>query len=129
EKTVDIDEARNDAIIHNEVMSLLKTNKDGEPYNSMSNIATILEHDPNLKNSIRFNTFELKQSPSKDIICRKNWDMTVETEELWTDADTSSLLLYLDRTYGISNRSATNDAMAAVGKTRSYHPVRDYLNS
>src|SRR5699024_11156293 len=129
ERITDIDEVRINSIIHNEVMSLLELNKDGEPRSTMANIATILENDPNLKDSIRFNTFELRQSPSNDIIWRRDWDMSIETSNIWSDSDTSSLLLVLDRTYGIANTSGTKEAMIAVGKTRSFHPVRDYLGS
>lgn len=47
----------------------------------------------------------------------------------WTEYDTSSLRGYIDLVYGLWSPSKLKDAVAAVAAERSYHPIREWLNS
>lgn len=47
----------------------------------------------------------------------------------WTEYDTSSLRGYIDLVYGLWSPTKLKDAVAAVAAERSYHPIREYLNS
>ena len=46
----------------------------------------------------------------------------------WTDADDSSLFIYLAVEYNTFKRTDINDALITVAKERAFHPVRDYLD-
>ena len=47
----------------------------------------------------------------------------------WTDADDSSLYVYLSMQYNTFKRTDINDVLVDVAKTRAFHPIRDYLDN
>ena len=110
------------------VASMLDYNDSGKPLNSMYNVAYIIRNDAKLKNKIRYNSFAQALEPKPGIHWRGTWDETI-THELWSDDDTAALNVYMGTTYKVSNKSALEDMLTAVGKENSYHPVRDYLNN
>ncbi len=47
----------------------------------------------------------------------------------WTDEDDASLRLYMERFFDTIGPTKITDALITLAEERSYHPVRDYLNS
>lgn len=110
------------------VKSKLDLTPNGRVENSISNIYTVLENDPYLKDRIRYNSFAEVLEPKSGIKWRGNWDDSV-IHEFWSDNDTAALNVYIGRTYKISNKSALEDSLTTIGMDNSYHPIREYLDS
>src|SRR5699024_5630988 len=126
-KTVPFEEASEKAEVA-KVAAMLHTNDRAVPLSSMYNVAYIVMNDSKLTANIRYNSFAQALEPRPGIHWRGTWDETI-THELWSDDDTAALNVYMGTTYKVSNKSALEDMLTAVGKENSYHPVRDYLNS
>ncbi len=99
----------------------LELNKRGEVENSLKNLILILENDEYLKNIV-FNQLldgmEIKgtvpwQHPSK----------------YWRDADDAQLTAYIDGKYGAFTKQNYLIAVTKVTDDRSYHPVKEFLDS
>lgn len=90
---------------------------------TINNILLILQHDPRLKKRFALDQFENREVALKDLPWRK---VTQATRYL-TDADDSGLRHYLEKTYGLSNASKTQDALIQVLRDNAFHPVRQYL--
>ena len=103
----------------------LAISKKGEVEPSLSNLVLIIRNDPNLKNiafdqhrdavvltgPVPWRTPEGAQGPD------------------WGDKDDSNLYVYLERTYKSLSRVNTDDALVTVSMERSFHPVKDWLES
>lgn len=102
----------------------LEVDKKGYYKPSVKNIVTILENDINLKNTIKFDEF------SETIMkYNKNNKKYKETYTVWDDYNDSNLRYYLEKNYGIYAPIKTDDAISTVAKNKSFHPIRDYINS
>src|SRR5699024_11869236 len=121
-KTVPFEEASEKAEVA-KVAAMLDTNDRGVPLSSMYNVAYIVRNDPKLKGKIRYNSFAQALEPRPGIHWRGTWDETI-THELWRDDDTAALHVYMRTTYKVTNKSAPEDTVTAVGKQNSYQPVR-----
>lgn len=71
---------------------------------TIRNILEILQNDLNLKDKVKYNEF----SNTIDIVGELPWSTLSKN---WTGYDDAELRLYLERKYGIYNRSKTNDAL------------------
>lgn len=102
----------------------LDVDKKGNVYGTIDNILLILENDPYLKGRIGYDDFEKCEVAIAELPWRK---VTPMTRRL-ADKDDSAIRYYLEKTYGISNKTKTEDAMSVHAIRESFHPVRDYLN-
>ena len=86
------------------------------PFASTENIAIILRNDPTFQN-IKYNVM-------------RGWPEIVEDghRRQWTDTDDARMRTYIEREYGIANRSKSDDAFRVVCGEREYHPVQERLN-
>lgn len=97
----------------------LEINKNGEIKNSLRNLITILENDPELK-GIVFNELSDGMEIKEEVPWKhpSNW---------WRDADDAQLISYIDLTYGSFSARNYDIAVTKVTDDRSYHPIREYL--
>ena len=101
--------------------SLLQLDKKGQIKNTLTNIAIILRHDPNLQ-SIVFNQFK----NIIDVIGQLPWR---QVKPGWGDADLACAKMYFERIYGIWSPTKFKDALlGVVSSERVYHPVKEYLD-
>ncbi len=100
----------------------LELDKQGKVKATLTNIATIIRYDPNLQNIV-FNEFK----GTLDVIGPLPWQ---QVKPGWSDADMANAKLYFERVYGIWSPTKFKDALlAVVSAERTYHPVKDYLDS
>ncbi|PXV93762.1 putative P-loop ATPase [Lachnotalea glycerini] len=99
----------------------LEYNRQGVLVNNLKNLLLILNHDENLK-SIVFNQF----SDGMEIKGEVPWE---HPGKFWRDADDSQLISYVDLNYGNFSARNYDIAVTKVVDDRSYHPVREFLNS
>lgn len=98
----------------------LSRNAKGEILNTMSNIASILLHDPNLKNIV-FNEMQ----NGLDIAGSIPWS---RGKGSWCNTDFPCLEMYLEEIYHIYSPRKCRDALQAILSSRKrYHPIKDYL--
>ena len=89
--------------------------------NNLSNLTLILENDPNLKNIV-FN----QQLDGMEIKGEVPW---THPSKFWRDADDAQLISYIDRNYGAFSARNYEIAVVKVADDRSYHPIREYIES
>ena len=89
--------------------------------NSLRNLTLILENDPNLKDIV-FN----QQLDGMEIKGEVPWS---HPSKFWRDADDAQLISYIDKHYGAFTARNYDIAVAKVTDDRSYHPIREYIDS
>jgi predicted P-loop ATPase len=99
----------------------LHRDKNGILTNTLHNITLILQNDPLLK-SIVFNQL----ADSLEIKGDVPWK---HPSRFWRDADDSQLVFYVDSHYGTFSQRNYEIAVSKVSDDRSYHPIREYLNT
>jgi predicted P-loop ATPase len=99
----------------------LKRDKHGELINSLQNITLIIENDDNLK-PIVFNQL----ADGLEIRGKVPWR---HPSHFWRDADDAQLISYVDSNYGTFSERNYYLAITKVADDRSYHPIREYLDS
>lgn len=102
-------------------LAQLDVDKKGNIINSLNNLILILRNDPNLKDIV-FNQF----SDSLEIVGKVPWK---HPSRYWRDADDAQLVSYVDLTYGTFSARNYEIAVTKVADDRSYHPVREFLQS
>ncbi len=100
----------------------LEYDKQGNLKNTLQNVICILENDRLLKN-IYFNEF----SDGMEIKGPVPWKRP--DFPYWREADDAQLEAYIDKMYGSFSKRNYDTAIAKVVDDRSYHPVREYLDS
>jgi putative DNA primase/helicase len=103
----------------------MDVDRKGNAYSTIDNIVLILENDPYLKNRIAYDDFEKCEVAIQDL----SWRKVNELTRRLTDKDDANIRHYLEKTYGISSIAKTKDAMEVLALKKSFHPVREYLNS
>ena len=89
--------------------------------NNLHNLTLILQNDENLK-SICFNQL----ADGMEITGSVPWK---HPARFWRDADDAQLICYVDANYGSFSARNYQVAVTKVVDDRSYHPIREYLNS
>lgn len=89
--------------------------------NSLRNLTLILENDTNLKDIV-FN----QQLDGMEIKGEVPWS---HPSKFWRDADDAQLISYIDKHYGAFSARNYEIAVAKVTDDRSYHPIREYIDS
>ena len=89
--------------------------------NNLHNITLILQNDPKLKNIV-FN----QQLDGMEIKGEVPWN---HPSKYWRDADDAQLISYVDSHYGTFSQRNYQIAVTKVADDRSYHPIREYLDS
>lgn len=99
----------------------LQRDRGGLLMNNLHNITLIVENDPALK-AIVFNQL----ADGLEIKGEVPWK---HPARFWRDADDAQLISYVDSHYGTFSARNYEIAVMKVADDRSYHPVREYLNS
>lgn len=99
----------------------LQREKGGPLINSLYNIMLILQNDPKL-NRIVFNQL----ADGMEIKGEVPWK---HPARFWRDADDAQLITYIDLNYGTFSARNYQIAVTKVTDDRSYHPIREYLES
>lgn len=86
-------------------------------------VRLILEEDPDLRGSVRYDCFADRAELIRDL----PWGKVSEDHRTWTDHDDNDLLVYLSKYYGITGKQTIIDTHDTVIAQSSYHPVREYL--
>lgn len=100
---------------------LLELEKTGAVKNTLRNLTIIIENDLNLK-SIVFNQL----SDNLEIKGEVPW---THPSRFWRDADDAQLVSYIDTHYGTFSARNYDIAVAKVTDDRSYHPIREFIDS
>ena len=91
--------------------------------NSVNNLLLILQNDPD------YAGFAFNQMAGRvEVVGRVPWDRP-NSNSFWRDADTAQLKASLDRRYLAFSTRNHDVAFAKVADDRSFHPIRDYLQS
>ncbi len=104
------------------ISELLVLDDNGNIEPSAENLETIMLHDPKLRQNFYTDLFSNRVYIRRDTPWRK-----VSKDPYWGDADDAGLRVYIEKTYGISNRNKVDDAWALEVQRNAVHPVRDYL--
>jgi predicted P-loop ATPase len=109
----------------------LTRTKAGDPESTANNIMLILENDPLLKESLRYNEFDSRRYMTKRILWKSGELAKPQPKGLYLldDTDYSGLRNYIERRYGIVGSAKIDDALAVEFQNNTFHPVRDYLKS
>lgn len=89
--------------------------------NTLRNLTLILENDPNLKDIV-FNQHLDGMEIKGDV----PWK---HPSKFWRDADDAQLISYVDENYGTFSQRNFDIAVAKVTDDRSYHPIREFLQT
>lgn len=100
----------------------LEIDKHGKVKDTLTNIAHIIRHDPNLR-SIVYNEFKCMI----DVVGELPWK---QVRPGWGDADVACAKVYFERVYGIWSPAKFKDALlGVVSAERLYHPIREYFDN
>lgn len=106
------------------IREILDRNSKGAVVNSRKNCVIAIGGDSRLHGKIKFNTLA-----NRKYICGTvPWSKNKECRE-WKNIDSEYLLLYLEKTYGLSNDKNILSALDLVADTNRYNPFIDMLNS
>lgn len=120
----DFDSEESEKAEDREWMVKLKANNKGEYDNSAANITLILKNDPILKDAFVYNAFE-----NKRYVARKLPWRAISGMEPVKDVDYAGVRNYIETVYGIASATKVDDALSLEFERKSFHPVRDYLNT
>lgn len=102
----------------------LTYHKGGGLETSLNNLNCIMRHDPSLK-GIVFNQMADNLEVKGDV----PWRNADTSEKFWRDADDAQLESFLAANYQEFPKNKIMTAITKAGDDRSYHPVREYLDS
>lgn len=100
----------------------LEKRKDGTPRQTISNAITVLENDPEFKDSIKRNEL----SCQTDIVMEMDWRRRSKS---FTDTDFNNILLRMEKRYGITRDKNVKRAIDIVSNNNHYHPIVEKLES
>ena len=96
-------------------MSQLQVTAEGKVYASFLNAVILLEHDPELVGTVRYNLLENRMETGKG--------------RPWASTESYRVRRHIDRTYDTDYpESKIEHALEHVANQHQYHPIRDYLN-
>ena len=89
------------------------------------NFGLIVKNDPNLKGKVRRDAFR-----GRDCVCSDlPWRKATEAEPFWGNSDDNGLIDYVSKTYQLTGKQALLDAADLAMSQRTFHPVREWLES
>lgn len=105
-------------------MTELDVDARGRYLSTANNITAVLANDIRLKEAFKQNDFDAKRYVFKNLPWRK-----IGTPEPIRNVDYSGVRNYIESVYGISGTLKVDDSLALEFEKRSFHPIKDYLNS
>ncbi len=104
---------------------LLRHPKTGKLEETIENVCVILENDTKLKGLGAYNEFQDFAEKSETLPW---WKFNPFSKE-WSDADTTELILYLEKYYGLRTERIIKHGRDILHMRRAFHPVRDWLDA
>lgn len=95
----------------------LKYDSNGKPSETIDNYVAIFRGDSYF-DTIRYNLFTVSAEVTENMKTRQ-----------WSDADDSAALQYIEGVYHLYNEPRYQHAMRVLKQERSYHPIREYIDS
>lgn len=95
----------------------------GEIKNTIGNVEAIFKNDPNLSGKLGYDEFANREVTLGSSL---PWRKT-KPFEMVTDRDDAGLRGYLESVYGITSPQKIQDGSTNFVRSKSFHPVRDYL--
>lgn len=105
-----------------EIFLNLKKNGKDNVLQTIDNCIFVLEHDENLRGTIRFNVLTERDCIVGDV----GWE---RTGSAITERDMSYLKLYFERHYHLNHEKALRDAIRIVANENRFHPIQEYLQA
>lgn len=110
------------AMTQQEIFLNLKKNGKDNVLQTIDNCIFVLEHDKNLRGTIRFNVLTERDCIVGDV----GWE---RTGSAITERDMSYLKLYFERHYHLNHEKALRDAIRIVANENRFHPIQEYLQA
>ena len=89
------------------------------------NFGLIVRNDPNLRDKVRRDAFR-----GRDCVCGPlPWRTGSEKDPFWNNSDDNGLIDYISRCYQLTGKQALLDANDLAMSQRTFHPVREWLES
>ena len=105
----------------------LELDKQGKVKDTLGNLALILRNDPKLKD-IAYNIHRSGIDIRRDADGKTTLPWT-QLKPGWNESDLGAIQIYLERVYNLYTPSKLKSILLAIAAERSYHPVRDYIES
>ncbi len=105
----------------------LEIDKQGCVKDTLGNLALILRNDPKLKD-IAYNIHRSGIDIRRDADGKTTLPWT-QLKPGWNESDLGAIQIYLERVYNLYTPSKLKSILLAIAAERSYHPVRDYIES
>lgn len=105
-----------------DVKSILHYNKNGSIEQTSDNYVKVLFADPDLVDSIKINEL----TGQKDVVKDLGWKRTTKA---MTDVDADFIYHLIEKRYGLRNDKLLKKAINIVSNSKSYHPIKDILES
>ena len=105
----------------------LEVDKQGNVKDTLGNLAVILRNDPRLK-EIAYNIHRSGIDIRRDAEGHTSVPWT-PIKPGWNESDMGALQIYLEHVYGLYTPTKLKGILLAIATERSYHPVRDYIES
>lgn len=102
-----------------------RTESGGIKQNSPLNVETFLENDPELKDTVAYDSFS-----GAILLKRPNKVLGEDTTGDWSDATDSMLRIYLERRYHlVFNKGNITDGVVSAAHRHSFDPVKRRIES
>lgn len=89
------------------------------------NFGLIVRNDPRLKDRVRRDAFR-----GRDCVCGQlPWREGTQGDPFWNNSDDNGLIDYISRHYQLTGKQALLDANDLAMNQRTFHPVREWLES
>ena len=89
------------------------------------NFGLIVKNDPNLRERVRRDAFR-----GRDCVCDDlPWRKASDADPFWNNSDDNGLIDYISKTYQLTGKQALLDAADLAMSQRTFHPVREWLES
>lgn len=102
----------------------MDTDRKGRISSTVRNVKTILLCHPDFAGRLRRNIFARQDEVSGEL----PWPR-VAGNKVWEDSDDANLRVWLETNFNITGKEKIADGFEAAMSYRTYHPVRDYLDS
>lgn len=110
-----------------ELIEMLDFDEKCKIYQSIKNIETILQHDPELNGALGWNDFIGAVSFRADLPWRK-YDPDEDYSNVIADKDHSYFMKHMEK-YGITSKIKIEHGIVIAADRNRFHPVREYIKS
>ncbi len=124
---LDVDNAKRDEEENRNWQNALDIDKQGKVKDTLGNLTLILRHDPRLKD-IAYNVHRSGIDIRKDADGRTTLPW-VQLKPGWNESDLGAIQIYIERVYGLYSPTKLKGILLTIAAERSYHPIRDYIES